>query len=70
MLQFAGQEAVTGAKKAREENILKTEASKIENYSNLIFQIVSEIGFLIPDNVNENDPLLRKYQPSLKYRGN
>lgn len=57
-------------KKEKEQPILKTEPNRIENYSNLIYQISSELGFIIPDNKHEHVPLKQKYQPSLKYRGN
>ena len=72
MLQNEREIAASAIKTAKktESHILKTESPRIENYSNLIFQIVSELGFLITDIKHENDPLRRKYQPSLKYRGN
>jgi len=57
-------------KKVKEQPILKIESGRIENYSNLIYQITSELGFIIPDSKYDNDPLKQKYQPSLKYRGN
>lgn len=57
-------------KKDKEQPVLKAEPDRIENYSNLIYQISSELGFIIPDNKHDNDPLKQKYQPSLKYRGN
>ena len=70
MLQSEGREDFEAHKKNKKEtSILKTDADRIESYSNLIYQIVSELGFLIPDISHEHDPLRRKYQPSLKYRG-
>lgn len=72
MLQEDGREMISAAMKGPkkpEQPILKTESVKIENYSNLVYQIVSELGFLIPDIKFEDDPLKRKYQPSLKYSG-
>ena len=57
-------------KKEKDYPVLKNEADRIESYSNLIYQISSELGFIIPTSRNEDDPLKRKYQPSLKYRGN
>lgn len=65
----AREDSVAPKKNKKEPSIVKTEAERIENYSNLIYQIVSELGFLIPDISHEHDPLRRKYQPSLKHRG-
>lgn len=50
-------------------SIFKTDSNRIENYSNLLYQIVSELGFLTPALGYEDDPLRRKYQPSLKFQG-
>ena len=72
MLQSEGREILPSAgtnKKSELNSILKADSARIDNYSNLIYQIVSELGFLIPDIKFEDDPLRRKYQPSLKYRG-
>lgn len=49
--------------------IIKIEPTRINNYSDLIYGIVSELGFLVPETKYENDSLKRKYQPSLKYLG-
>lgn len=62
--------SVNKSKSKSEPSIFKTDLDRIENYSNLIYQIVSELGYLVPETKYENDPLRRKYQPSLKYRGN
>ena len=49
--------------------IIKVESDRVNSYSEIIYSIVSELGFLIPDTKYENDTLRRKYQPSLKYLG-
>lgn len=69
MLLGEAREDSAAKKNKKEPSIIKTEADRIENYFNLVYQIVSELGFLIPDISHEHDPLRRKYQPSLKYRG-
>lgn len=70
MLKAEAREDPVARKKNKNElSVIKTDASRIESYSNLVYQIVSELGFLIPDIYHEHDPLRRKYQPSLKYRG-
>lgn len=70
MLKNEGrEEPAVVQKNKKEQSVVKTDADRIEKYSNLIYQIVSELGFLIPDNSNEHDTLRRKYQPSLKYSG-
>lgn len=70
MLKAEAREDPVARKKNKNElSVIKTDASRIESYSNLVYQIVSELGFLIPDISHEHDPLRRKYQPSLKYRG-
>ena len=60
---------VSGKSDTPNSSIFKTDSIRIENYSNLLYQIVSELGFLIPDLGHEDDPLRRKYQPSLKFQG-
>ena len=55
--------------KKTEPSIIKSESNRINGYCELIYGIVSELGFLIPDIKYENDTLRRKYQPSLKYLG-
>ena len=68
MLQGEAREIAPKTKKP-EPPIIKTESDRINGYSELIYGIVSELGFLIPDTKYENDTLRRKYQPSLKYLG-
>jgi hypothetical protein len=73
MLQARENNPASEKSKSKKENnqpILKTDHDRIENYLNLIYQISSELGFIIPNNKCDNDPFKQKYQPSLKYRGN
>lgn len=72
MLQSEARENILSIgkpKKEKEQPVLKTDSDRIENYSNLIYQISSELGFIIPDSKHEHEPFKQKYQPSLKYRG-
>lgn len=70
MLQSDAREVVTLKKEKKiEVSIIQSEGPRLEAYSNLIFEIVSELGFLLPDIKYEDDPFRRKYQPSLKFRG-
>lgn len=72
MLQNEARENILSAgklKKEKEQPVLKTDTGRIENYSNLIYQISSELGFILPDTKHEHEPFKQKYQPSLKYRG-
>lgn len=68
MLQGEAREIPSKPKKS-EQPLIKFESDKINGYSELIYGIVSELGFLIPDPKYENDTLRRNYQPSLKYLG-
>lgn len=38
-----------------------------ESYSNLLFDMVTKLGFVLPDLKYEDDPLRRKYQPSIDF---
>jgi hypothetical protein len=40
----------------------------LESYSTLLFDMVTKLGFIIPDMKHEDDPLRRKYQPSIDYQ--
>lgn len=40
---------------------------RLESYSNLLFDMVTRLGFVLPDLKYEDDPLRKKYQPAKDY---
>lgn len=41
--------------------------ARLESYSNLLFEMVTKLGYVLPDVKYEDDPLRRKYQPALGF---
>lgn len=70
MLQAERREAEpTGKGKKPAGESVRIEKERLESYSNLLFEMISKLGFLLPEAKYEDDPLRRSYQPSLSYRG-
>ncbi len=52
-----------------EQNV-PSDKERLESYSNLLFDMVTKLGFVLPDLKYEDDPLRRKYQPSIDFKSN
>lgn len=48
-----------------EEKSLQKE--RLESFSNLLFEMVTKLGYVLPNVKYEDDPLRRKYQPALGF---
>jgi hypothetical protein len=46
------------------------ERKKVEAYTGLMFEIISKMGFIIPNSEGTDDLTFGRYQPSLSYRSN
>ena len=44
-----------------------SDKERLESYSNLLFDMVTKLGFVLPDLKYEDDPLRRKYQPAIDF---